>query len=73
MKILHSSNLSWPRKACVYSGIALLALSAVLLALLLIGIVELDSFELLGHSGIRTLAAIAVAGCLLAAIGFFDE
>jgi hypothetical protein len=39
----------------------------------LLGVFELESFALLGHSGVRTLAGIAVVGCLLAAIGFFDE
>jgi hypothetical protein len=57
----------------VYSGFGLLILSIFLAASIVLNIFELESFAILGHSGVRTLAGIAVVGCLLAAIGFFDE
>ena len=43
----------------------------MLLAVLL-GINEIEQYSLLGHSGIRTIAAVAVSGCLIAAIGYHD-
>jgi hypothetical protein len=73
MAILHTENLSWPRKVSVFAGIALIVLSVILSASTLFGLLELESFAVLGHSGIRTLAGIAVAGCMVAAIGSFDE
>jgi hypothetical protein len=73
MPILNTENLSWPRKVFVFTGVALIILSVILLTSTLIGVSELGSFAVLGHSGVRTLAGIAVAGCMLAAIGSFDE
>jgi len=73
MKFFHTENLTRTRKACVFSGIGLLILSILLATSVLFGVFELESFALLGHSGVRTLAGIAVVGCLLAAIGFFEE
>ena len=72
-EILNTENLSRTRKACVYLGVGLLPLSSILVVSTLVGIFELNSFAILGHSGVRTLAGIAVAGCLLADIGFYDE
>ncbi|MFT5320847.1 MAG: hypothetical protein ACI934_000992, partial [Pseudohongiellaceae bacterium] len=37
------------------------------------GLFDLKNFEALGHSGLRSVAAIAVLGCLLAATGYYDE
>jgi hypothetical protein len=73
MAILHTEKLSWPRKVLVLAGVALIVLSVILSASTLFGVLELESFAVLGHSGIRTLAGIAVAGCMVAAIGSFDE
>jgi len=73
MAILHTEKLSWPRKVSVFAGVALIVLSVILSASTLLGVLELESFAVLGHSGIRTLAGIAVAGCMVAAIGSFDE
>ena len=66
-------DLSSAKKASVYSGFGLLILSIFLVASIVLNIFELESFAILGHSGVRTLAGIAVVGCLLAAVGFFDE
>ena len=73
IKFFHTGNLSPAKKASVYSGFGLLILSIFLAASIVLNIFELESFAILGHSGVRTLAGIAVVGCLLAAIGFFDE
>ncbi len=73
MAILDTKNLNGPRKACVYIGVVLLVLSILLFAVAFIGLIDMDSIGVLGHSGVKTLAGIAVAGCMLAAIGFFDE
>ena len=73
MVILQTEKLSWPRKVSVFTGVALIVLSVILSIATLFGVFELESFAVLGHSGIRTLAGIAVAGCMVAAIGSFDE
>ena len=73
IKFFHTGNLSPAKKAGVYSGFGFLILSICLAASIVLNIFELESFAILGHSGVRTLAGIAVVGCLLAAIGFFDE
>jgi hypothetical protein len=73
MKTFHTENLSRTRKVCVYIGAGLLILSSILFVGTLLSVFELESFAVLGHSGVRTLAGIFVAGCLLAAIGFYDE
>jgi hypothetical protein len=57
----------------IYTGIAMIITSAVLSIATAIGLVELDTFEFVGHSGLRSLAGLAVGGCVTAAIGFWDE
>ena len=37
------------------------------------GLFAIDTFEFVGHSGLRSLAGLAVGGCVTAAIGFWDE
>lgn len=73
MAILDTGNLNWPRKICVYIGVGLLILSILLFAGAFVGLLDIESIGVLGHSGVKTLASLAVAGCMLAAIGFFDE
>lgn len=73
MTSFSTEKLSGLRKSCVFIGVGLLALSIVLLISVLIGLFELESLAALGHSGMRSLAGIAVAGCVLAAIGYYDE
>jgi hypothetical protein len=50
----------------------IIASSALAVATIL-GFVELKAFEFVGHSGLRSLAGLAVGGCVTAAIGFWDE
>ena len=37
-----------------------------------LGLFDLNDFEVFGPSGLRSIAALAVLGCLLAAIGYHD-
>ena len=61
------------RVASALLGVGLLIVAVTLFASTLLGIFELDSFALSGQSGLRTLASLGVGGCLLAAIGYYDE
>lgn len=65
-------QLSRIRKVFAIFGVSLLILATLMLISTLVGIFELDYFEFFGHSGLRTVAAIAVAGCLLAAFGYHE-
>lgn len=67
------SQLSRIRKVFAILGISLLFLAALMLISTLVGVIEFEYFEFFGHSGLRTVAAIAVAGCLLAAFGYHEE
>jgi hypothetical protein len=60
------------RKVFAFGGIALLGISVLFFLGALFGVFDLQSLEVVGQTGIRTLAGVAVAGCLLAAIGFYD-
>jgi len=53
-------------------GISLIVISIISCLLIFAGFFKIDNFEILGHSGIRSIAAIAVMGCLLAAVGYHD-
>lgn len=70
---LHVRNLTRLRKSFVGVGFACLLVAAVLFVGSLVGLFAIDSLAVFGQSGLRTLAGIAVAGCLLAAIGYWDE
>jgi len=73
MYIMNVSQLSNLKKGFVFLGIFLIVLSVLISLFVLIGLLELNYFEVLGHSGLRSIAAIAVSGCLLAAVGYYDE
>jgi hypothetical protein len=66
------SSTSAVRKALFVSGILLLGLSAILLLGVLFKLLPADSLKFAGHSGLRGIGDIAVAGCLLAALGSND-
>ena len=57
------------QKLFLLIGLFFLALSALISLGMLIGLFKLSQFELIGHSGLRSVAALAVSGCLMAAIG----
>ncbi len=73
MYIMNFSQLTNLKKGFVFLGIFLLVLSVLISLSVLIGLFDLKNFEVLGHSGLRSVAAIAVLGCLLAATGYYDE
>lgn len=70
---LYLENLSRSRKTLVIVGIIMLAVSGVFLVGSLFGIVSMQSLAIGQQSGLRTLAGGAVVGCLLAAIGYWDQ
>ena len=67
------NNLNALQKLAVCTGLCLVVLAVLLFTGSLFGVFDLEPFTFVGHSGLRTLAGIAVAGCLLAAIGYWDE
>lgn len=69
---LHTERMSNLRKMFAFGGIALLGISTLFFLGTLFGVFDLQSLEVAGQTGIRTLAGVAVTGCLLAAIGFYD-
>ena len=61
------------QSVAIYTGIAMIIASSALAVATILGFVELKAFEFVGHSGLRSLAGLAVGGCVTAAIGFWDE
>ena len=72
MKFFKFDQLNRIQKGLVLSGLFLQGLSLILFIGVLIGFFNFEDLDFFGHSGIRTLAAIAVMGCLSAAIGLND-
>ena len=72
VNIMSVNQLTSLKKGFVFLGLFLLALSVLISLSVLIGLFDLTDLEFLGHSGLRSIAAIAVLGCLLAAIGYHD-
>jgi len=60
------------RTLSVRLGIGLILLSLVLVVLCLLGMIEFAIFDFAGHSGLRTLAGVAVLGCVISAIASTD-
>jgi hypothetical protein len=72
IKYFKFDKLNRMQKGLVLSGLFLQGLSLILFIGVLIGFFNFEDFDFFGHSGIRTIAAIAVMGCLSAAIGLND-
>jgi hypothetical protein len=72
LNIISVNQLSNLKKGFLFLGLFLLVLSVLISLSILIGLFDLNHLEVLGHSGLRSIAAIAVLGCLLAAIGCHD-
>ena len=70
---LDLKNLEDARRILVIIGILLLTVSVVFLVGSLLGLVSMESLAVGQQSGLRTLAGVAVVGCLLAAIGYWDQ
>ena len=54
-------------------GICMLAVAALGTVGVITGAIASDALAIGAQSGFRTLAEIAVIGCLLAAIGYWDD
>ncbi len=54
-------------------GLVLLVPSLGLFSLGLAGLIDAERFALGQGSGLRVIAGFAVLGCLLAAVGYWDE
>ena len=61
------------RPALVKTGLCLLVPSGVYFTLGLLGLVPTEFLAVGSSSGLRTVASVAIGGCLLAAIGYWDE
>ena len=72
MKLTNDQFQPWQKIAVIAGLLTLLAASIFFLGCLL-GIVTFDQFSVGGQSGLRTIAGVAISGCLLAAIGFWDK
>lgn len=69
----HLAQYDGVRKTLVIVGIFLLAISGVLFFAGVFGVISMTSLGFGGQSGLRTIAGVAVLGCLLAAIGSWDQ
>lgn len=56
-----------------YIGIALLLIAALMFGGGLLGLWSMSEPVYFGQTGLRGVASLAVAGCLLAAIGFWED
>lgn len=68
---MHAKNLI--RRALRIAGIGLICLAAIWFLGGLTGLLPIDAAAFGGHSAIRGIGSIAVVGCLLAAIGYWDK
>lgn len=64
------AGLGGIQKGLVIFGVSLLLIALVACIAILSGLIGVETFAIFEQSGIRTVAGIAVGGCLLAAIGF---
>ena len=60
-------------RVLVYSGWVLMLVSLIMTLGTILGLVTIEYFSINGSSVIRSIAAVAIAGCLMAALGFMKE
>ena len=72
MKSNNEQLQSW-QKAMVMLGLLTLIMASVSFVGCLGGVLAFEQFSIGGQSGLRTIAGVAISGCLLAAIGFWDK
>ena len=72
MKIVNNQFQPW-QKMAVFLGVFILSMAILIFAGCLVGLLAFDQFSVGGQSGLRTIAGIAISGCLLAAIGYWDK
>jgi hypothetical protein len=61
------------RKLLIMFGIGMVALSGTVFCLAISGVFQTERLAIAGNSGLKTIAFIAVLGCLLAAVGYWDD
>jgi hypothetical protein len=61
------------QRAIILCGWLFLGASIVTSITIAIGLVDIETFSFKGTSGIRTIAAMAVIGCLLSGLGYMNE
>jgi hypothetical protein len=69
---LIGNNFKFSR-ALVYFGWVFLAASMIMALGIILDLVTVEYFSINGTSGIRSVAAVAITGCLLAALGYMKE
>ena len=72
MKLTNDQFQPW-QKIAVIAGVLTLLAASIFFVGCLLGILTFDQFSVGGQSGLRTIAGVAISGCLLAAIGFWDK
>ena len=72
MKIDNNEFQPW-QKIAVIAGVLTLLVASIFFGGCLLGLLSFDQFSVGGQSGLRTIAGVAISGCLLAAIGFWDK
>jgi len=70
---MNSNKVTNIQRLFVFTGLFFLTLSVLIFLSVLFGLFELSQFEFIGHSGLRSVAALAVSGCLMAAIGLHNK
>lgn len=60
------------RTRAIRLGTVLLISALLLIVLGFLGVVEFSIFDFAGHSGLRTLAAVAITGCIVSAIASWE-
>lgn len=61
------------RRILIVTGLILLTPSVIYLLLGMTGLVPTDFLAIGSNSGLRSIASVAVVGCLLTAIGYWEE
>ena len=72
MKLTNDQLQTW-QKIAVLAGLLTLLAASIFFVGCLLGIFAFDQFSVGGQSGLRTIAGVAISGCVLAAIGFWDK
>ena len=61
------------QKVAVMLGLFILLTASLLFLGCITEVLAFEQFSIGGQSGLRTIAGVAISGCLLAAIGFWDN
>lgn len=70
-----SRGVLWRRisRILIGFGVLLIVPALIVIALQMLGVIGSDLFALGATSGIRVVASVAVFGCLMAAIGYWER